>query len=130
MDSPPVRFLRSLLLAAADRHRGDVLAKNYGYVRPDPGKLIREGLAIARSIVESARPAPDPAAWLDALADALTAAHDTQDADGTSADCWDDEDGYILAGINDVRRDVDRLREAVRRAGRIDEEAVRREFRE
>jgi hypothetical protein len=98
---------RRLLLAAIDRIDNEVFRKNYGYQIPSPGKLIREGLSIARRCVEGvALGEPD---YPGAVLKALVVAHDKQDAAGVSDDGWKDEDGYILSGIWSVYREAEKL---------------------
>ncbi len=104
--------LRRRLLEAVDRRRGEVLAKNWGYERPDPGKLVREGLSIAERCIKAV-PVTDPA-WLATVIKALTDAKSKQDACGISDDGWDDEDGWILGGIASVIGDAQKMLEGQR----------------
>ena len=101
--------LRERLLEAVDRRRRDVLAKSWGYERPDPGKLIREGLGIAERCIEAVPLAEQ--GYLDAVIAALHAAKDRERASGISDDGWADEDGWILGGIGGVIADAEALRE-------------------
>jgi hypothetical protein len=102
--------VQHLLLAAIDRIHDEVFRKNWGDNRPSPGKLIREGLSIARRcILEVSLGEP---AYIEAVLKSLTLAHDRQDACGISDDGWKDEDGYILSGIGDARREAEKLRSA------------------
>ncbi|MCC6738343.1 MAG: hypothetical protein IT452_04810 [Planctomycetia bacterium] len=101
--------LQRRLLAALERIEGEVLRQNRGYDRPDPGKLIREGLRIARRCVEGVPLAE--ADYLGAVARALEEARRQQDACGLSDDGWKDEDGYITSGIGDALREVEKLRQ-------------------
>ena len=100
--------LQRLLLEAFERIDGEVFRKDWGYGTPSPRKLIREGLRIARQCIEEV-PLGE-AAYLEAILRSLKAARDRQDACGVSDDGWNDEDGYILAGIADMVREVEKLR--------------------
>ncbi len=100
--------LRRRLLDAVDRRRGEVLSRDYGTERPDPGKLIREGLSIAERVIRAV-PITDPA-WLDTVIKALIDAKAKQSASGISDDGWHDEDGWILGGISGVIGDAQKLR--------------------
>jgi hypothetical protein len=108
-DGPPdPGELRRRLLAAIDEIDTQVFRRNWGYETPSPGKLIREGLRIAEHAIKEV-PLTAPS-YLDAVLQALKAARDRQDASGISDDGWRDEDGYILAGIADAVREVEKLR--------------------
>lgn len=100
--------LKGRLLSALERIEGEVLRRNRGYERPDPGKLIREGLRIARRSIEGVALSEDD--YLGAVARALEEARRQQDACGLSDDGWKDEDGYITSGIADALREVEKLR--------------------
>ena len=100
--------LRRLLLEAIERIDTQVFRRNWGYETPSPGKLIREGLSIARRTVTDL-PA-EGTDYLDRVLNALEEARDRQDTCGVSNDGWKDEDGYILSGIRDACREAEKLR--------------------
>jgi hypothetical protein len=100
--------VKRLLLDALERMDDQVIRKNWGNETPSPKKLIREGLSIARRAIEEV-PLSAPS-YFDAVLRALQAARDRQDACGVSDDGWRDENGYILSGIAEAVREVERLR--------------------
>ncbi|HXX95288.1 MAG TPA: hypothetical protein VEN81_16820 [Planctomycetota bacterium] len=104
----PAAELQRLLLEAIDRIDDQVFRRDWGYELPSPGKLIREGLSIARRAIQEV-PLAEPA-YLERVLQALKAARDRQDACGVSDDGWRDEDGYILSGLGDARREAEKLR--------------------
>jgi len=100
--------LQRLLLEALDRISVEVFRKDWGYDTPSPGKLIREGHAIARAaILDVPTSEPD---YLDRVSAALDAARERQEACGISNDGWEDKHGYIVSGIQDARREIEKLR--------------------
>ena len=109
MSRDPVH-LQQMLLATLDEISFQVFRKNRGYDTPSPGKLIREGHAIAHTaILEVPAIGPD---YLDRVLAALDVARDRQEACGISNDGWEDKNGYITSGIEDARREVEKLRAA------------------
>jgi hypothetical protein len=99
--------LQGKLLQAVEKLWADALSKDWGTMTPSPGKLVREGLSIARDAIQSV-PVTTPK-YQEAVLEALKAARDKQDAVGISDDGWKDEDGYITGGITSVYREVEKL---------------------
>ena len=100
---------RSALLKFCDEEYGRVRRKDYGYMTPDPGKLIREGLRAATSAVESAPLIDDPARYLESVRQAVEKIRQQYLDNPISDDGWDDEDGYILGGIRSVLNALEEL---------------------
>ncbi len=101
---------RKRLLEACDREVGEVLRKDYGYQRPDPGKLIREGIHAARRVIEALAPGSDLPTYLAEVGRLLEALKERCRQNPISNDGWDDEDGYILGGISAIQRSLEELK--------------------
>ena len=101
---------RTRLLEACDREVGEVLKKDYGYQRPDPGKLIREGIHASRRVIEALVPGTDLRSYLDEVGRRLEALKERHRQNPISDDGWNDEDGYILGGISAIQRALEKLK--------------------
>ena len=102
--------VRALLLEVCDHHWKEVLKKDYGTQRPDPGKLIREGIRKARGVIELTPVGAGVREYLVAVAGGLEALKERCRRDPISDDGWNDEDGYILGGISTIQRAIEERR--------------------
>jgi hypothetical protein len=103
----PTEELRNRLLKRCDEIYAQERWKNRGSVRPDPSKLIGEGIRAGRSAIEETPLQDDRTRYLTDIKERVQQVQAKVRTMPVSEDGYDDEDGYILGGISTVLREVE-----------------------
>jgi hypothetical protein len=102
------RDSRDRLLRRCDEIHKEERMKDRGYARPDPGKLIVEGVYAARKAIEAAPLDPDRPRYLADLKARVEEVKAKYRSNPVSEDGYDDQDGYILGGLSTVLREIEK----------------------
>jgi hypothetical protein len=102
----PSQEARERLLKRCDEIYTEERWKNRGDFRPNPSKLIGEGIRAGRKIIEAVPLEEDKPRYLAALKAQIEAMKSHYRQNPFSEDGDDDEDGYILSGLGTVLREI------------------------
>ena len=98
---------RERLLSRCDVLYAEERRKDRGVVRPNPSKLIAEGIRAGRSAIEATSLDVDASRYFRALKERIEDLKAGYRSRPWSEDGDNDEDGWILGGLSTVLREVE-----------------------